>query len=91
MCLALGHHTSAAVSILKSLLALAGLRVSPSASVRKESLVLWNERQGSAARQVRLDPRIRQERHTGVCMSHIPQVISSGLQHSPYRSVSNRS
>lgn len=40
MYLALGHHISAAVSVLKSLLALAGLRV----SVKKKSLVLRHER-----------------------------------------------
>lgn len=56
MCLALDHCTAAAVSVLKSLLALAGLGVSPSASVRKESLVLQNEN-GFTARQARLDPR----------------------------------
>lgn len=44
MCSALGHHTSAAVSVLKTLLALAGLRVSPSTSVKKKSLVLRHER-----------------------------------------------
>lgn len=91
MCLALGHHTSAAVSVLKPLLALAGLGVSPFASVKKESLVLRNERQDSTARQARLDPRIRQERHTGVCMSHKPQSISSGLQQRLYCPVPYRS
>lgn len=83
MCLALSHHTSAAVPASKPFLAFAGLGVSPSAAARKESDVVEHERGGFTARQARLDPRIRQERHTGVCISHTPQVINSELHQRP--------
>lgn len=90
MCSALGHYTSAAVPASKPFLAFAGLGVSPSAAIRKESDVAEHERGGFTASQARLDPRIRQERHTGVCISHTPQIINSEPQHRPRCSGPNR-